>query len=652
MGRTQNVEQTRVRRRRVRRRIPAAFISQLANVQPSYLGRMDDICCKCDAKHWIGERPATYTANNRHWTTCCNKGNVAVDLLREPPPYLKDLYDNAERSGRHFRDHIRRYNAAFAFSSIRCEPVNPGMPNMPFQIHGQMYHIQGPLTNDTPENSRFAQLYIYDTQFATSVRASRHVELNRNIISNITIILHEVYSLVHTYKHAHQVLSAADQGNDDTLSARILPSLRIQLITGSNRRTENLPTSSEVAMIIPDETSSASFRDVRIYLRDSTNEFPYTTISQNHALYMPSHYILLFPRGDLGWTWSLRQRNQKRLTQLMYYRFRLHTRNTEYPIIFKAKRLFQQYLVDIWAICDQNKLDWFRRNQKKIRADLYGGIEDALISEDIDPRAVGRLILPSTYTGGPRFMAKLYQNSMAIVRYFGKPSLFITFTSNPNWKEIQDELFPGQSATDRPDLVSRVFDLKVKELLKDIKQKKIFGSYNGLVRTVEYQKRGLPHLHLLLFLDSSMRIDTVEQIDEVISAEIPSKAADPDLHEIVTRNMVHGPCGTDYPNSPCMVADNNGVLKCSKRFPKAFTEETIVNENGYPNYRRSAHIDHNDRYFIPNPSNRSQQLEIDNRWIVPYNPYLSKKYNAHINVECCHGVASIKYINKYVYKGK
>ena len=613
---------------------------------------MDHICSQCEAKHWIGERPATYTANDQHWTTCCNKGNVAVDLLREPPAYLKDLYDNLETSGRHFKDNIRRYNAAFAFSSVRCEPVNPGMPNIPFQIHGQMYHIQGPLMNDVPENSSFAQLYIYDTQFATAVRSSRYVELDRNIIGNITTILHEVNGLVHTYKHAHQVLSAADQGNDDTLSARILPSLRIQLITGPDRRTENLPTASEVAMIIPDESSSASFRDVRIYLRNSTNEFPYTTISQNHALYMPSHYILLFPRGDLGWTWSLRQRNQKRLTQLMYYRFRLHTRNTEYPIILKAKRLFQQYLVDIWAICDQNKLDWFRRNQKRIRADLYGGLEDALLNEDVDARALGRMILPSSYTGGPRFMAKLYQNSMAIVRYFGKPSLFITFTSNPNWKEIQDELYPGQTANDRPDLVSRVFDLKVKEFLKDIKKKKIFGSYRGLVRTVEYQKRGLPHLHLLLFLDSSMPINTVEQIDEVISAEIPSKAADSDLYDIVTTNMVHGPCGTDYPNSPCMVADNNGVLKCSKRFPKAFSEETVVNENGYPTYRRSAYIHDNDKYSIPNPSNRSQPLEIDNRWIVPYNPYLSKKYNAHINVECCQGVASIKYINKYVYKGK
>ena len=135
-------------------------------------------------------------------------------------------------------------------------------------------------------------------------------------------------------------------------------------------------------------------------------------------------------------------------------------------------------------------------------------------------------------------MAKLYQNSMAIVRHLGKPSLFITFTANPNWSEITSLTRPlNQTASDRPDLVARVFNLKVKELLKDIKERKIFGSYKGLVRTVEYQKRGLPHVHILLFLDPARPINTREDIDEVISAEIPSKQNDPVLHEIVTRCM-------------------------------------------------------------------------------------------------------------------
>jgi len=70
---------------------------------------------------------------------------------------------------------------------------------------------------------------------------------------------------------------------------------------------------------------------------------------------------------------------------------------------------------------------------------------------------------------------------MAIVRYFGKSTLFITFTANPNWKEIQDELLPHQSATDRPDLVVRVFHLKQQDLLAEIHSEGIFGRFLGCV---------------------------------------------------------------------------------------------------------------------------------------------------------------------------
>jgi hypothetical protein len=96
-------------------------------------------------------------------------------------------------------------------------------------------------------------------------------------------------------------------------------------------------------------------------------------------------------------------------------------------------------------------------------------------------------------------MQKLYQDSMAIVQHFGKPTFFITFTANPKWPKIQNALFLGQKATDRPDIVTLVFHLKVRSLLTDLKAN-LLGKYVGHVYTIEYQKRGLPHMHLLLFI--------------------------------------------------------------------------------------------------------------------------------------------------------
>ena len=102
------------------------------------------------------------------------------------------------------------------------------------------------------------------------------------------------------------------------------------------------------------------------------------------------------------------------------------------------QRLFPQFVVDAWAICDQNKLGWISSHQANIRAELYNGLADLLNAGDVNFAQVGkRVVLQSSYVGGDRFMQKLYQDSIAIVRRFGKPSLFITFTANPKWEEIE-----------------------------------------------------------------------------------------------------------------------------------------------------------------------------------------------------------------------
>ena len=123
--------------------------------------------------------------------------------------------------------------------------------------------------------------------------------------------------------------------------------------------------------------------------------------------------------------------------------------------IFRAQRLFQQFVGDAWAVCDQNKLAWIRCHQANILSDLYHGLADVIQTGDVNlSRIEKRVVLPSSYVDGDRFMQQLYQDSIAIVRRFGKPSLFITFTANSKWAEIENDLLPDQPATDRPDLVA------------------------------------------------------------------------------------------------------------------------------------------------------------------------------------------------------
>ena len=219
------------------------------------------------------------------------------------------------------------------------------------------------------------------------------------------------------------------------------------------------------------------------------------------------------------------------------------------------------------------RLNYLRANQKNLRADLYKNVSKAVEKGYTNmASSIGKpVILPATFTGGPRHMEQLFQDAMACIRAQGKPDLFVTFTTNPKWPEIICELKPFQEPNDRPDLISRVFNLKLKSLFDDILQKNILGRVTAHIYVIEWQKRGLPHAHILLCLEEKDKIKNVDDVDALVSAEIP----DSNLHKLAFKTvnscLIHGPCGPSFPNAPCMKDK-----KCSKHFQKDLSENTIL----------------------------------------------------------------------------
>ncbi|KAE9524087.1 hypothetical protein AGLY_015452 [Aphis glycines] len=236
-------------------------------------------------------------------------------------------------------------------------------------------------------------------------------------------------------------------------------------------------------------------------------------------------------------------------------------------------------------------------------------------------------------------MHEYAQDAMTYVRNYGRLDLFITFTCNPKWPEITNQLLTGQTPSDRHDITARVFKQKIVVLMNYIVKQKVFGAIRCWMYSVEWQKRGLAHAHILLWMFDKVRPD---HIDSIISVEIPDPETDPELHSVVTTNMIHGPCGTQNPGSPCMQNGN-----CIKRFPRPFVADTISGIDGYPLYRRRS-PDDNGRSIIMKV--KGKYVVVDNRWIVPYCPLLSKTFSNHCNVEYCNSIKSIKYVCKYVNK--
>ena len=158
--------------------------------------------------------------------------------------------------------------------------------------------------------------------------------------------------------------------------------------------------------------------------------------------------------------------------------------------------------------------------------------------------AVGSVyILPSSFIGSPRAMKQAYQDAMAICGKHGKPTFFLTFTCNPKWQEITNNIPDYQTASDRPDIVARVFNQKKKELVHDIEKRQVLGYATARIHVIEFQKRGLPHCHMLIWIEKHDAPQSAEEIDTTICAEIPDKATNPRLHNIVMSHMIHGPCG-------------------------------------------------------------------------------------------------------------
>ncbi|XP_073152071.1 uncharacterized protein [Henckelia pumila] len=235
-------------------------------------------------------------------------------------------------------------------------------------------------------------------------------------------------------------------------------------------------------------------------------------------------------------------------------------------------------------------------------------------------------------------MYQRYQDAMTLVQTYEKPDIMLTMTCNPNWSEIKYQLLPGQSPQDRPDLITRIFRSKFEDFKKDIVDRGVLGKVLSYSYVIEYQKRGLPHVRMLIIFQNNDKLCSPDQFDSIVCAEIPSKTEEPNLHRSVLAHMVHGPCGLVNPNSPCMINE-----KCKKNFPKPFAEYTSRGNDSYPLYQRHEGA----QVSVPN----NHEFFIDNGWVVPYNPYLLLKYDCHINVEVCGGIKCVKYIYKYIHKG-
>lgn len=276
-------------------------------------------------------------------------------------------------------------------------------------------------------------------------------------------------------------------------------------------------------------------------------------------------------------------------------------------------------MVDMFSRELESRLAYIRGNQQRLRqndAALMGSADLVESAENI--------YLPSSFLGSWRWASEQVSDSLAIAAAFGNPTFFITMTCDPNWPEIASQLRLGQSFVDIPVVVVRVFKRKLTLLLQELKT--MFPNVGRpiyLIYSIEFQKRGLPHAHILIKYPRGCV--EPEEIDAVISAEIPD---DPDDAASVRRYMMHShPDGV--PAKYCQRTAENGVVTCRFRYPFALQQTTTVDSEGRVSYRRRRAGD---------------------QMVVPHCLALLREFRCHINVEAAGSSHMFQYLFKYIHK--
>jgi hypothetical protein len=630
-----------------------------------YVGPMDQVCKFCGAKGFEGENKDKH--DEVHFgSLCCSRGKVKGIRDYNLPPELEHLYiDEEDPTAKRFREKSRLFNNGMAMCSVAAEKGwknrchNNKMECM-LTASGQLHRRIGPLQPRQGENPKSVQCFFYGPEEAAKHRANNSFGgqkktkkedlMDKTIFAKLhTILLDAKNKYIETFLGVKKYV-------ETNLKQKVRD---IILALHANESTEtlihegrlNAPQVKEVALLMPNEIDASSKRLLTFNYSTPDDSAGLQFIQDYHRSYDPLQYPLLFPDGQDGWHFNCGH------SMLQHINYMMMDRDGITNPILCGNGVGHQFILDQYCKLELERLRWVELNQKTIRAELYSGLTDSMKTKEDLQNTGRRVILPSTFMGGDRYMHQQYLDSMAVFQRFGRPHLFITGTANPEWPEIKENLKPGQKAIDRPDLVARVFKLKKQQLIQELYSGSIFGKCVARTHCIEFQKRGFPHAHILIWLKLKHADPTL--IDKMICAEIPNEFIEvPDdsnpsatkrvknpLFTKVTSSsgMLHGPCGHHDPSCSCM---RNGF--CKSHFPKDYVGTTEMNEDGYPRYKRRA-PEEGGNVFETYRKNKKHVFT--NADVVPYSKYLTQLFDCHINVEWCNSISAIKYLFGYINKG-
>ena len=252
----------------------------------------DHVCSHCKALRWREERIGF----------CCGNGQIMLPALPPPPNEIVNLYANND-----FLINIRSYNNALSLASLGMgkEIIQPGF-SPTVTVMGKLYHLMGSLLPQTNTPPKFAQIYFTDTTNETTNRLRANPHLDAELLASLQACLRNVNPYIKTFKAA---IEMRPQSSDVriVINATKRPA-------GEHTRCFNLPTGSEVAVLMPGGETSTNNMDVVIHTRSGAMQ----RINTMHRSYDALHYVLLYPGGEDGYHLDRWKTNKKRVCLMLH----------------------------------------------------------------------------------------------------------------------------------------------------------------------------------------------------------------------------------------------------------------------------------------------------------------------------------------------
>ena len=274
--------------------------------------------------------------------------------------------------------------------------------------------------------------------------------------------------------------------------------------------------------------------------------------------------------------------------------------------------LMEELIADTYGRYFDSRLTYvYNRVRQMIREDEVG--------RDDNLRFGRRLFIPASVPGSKAYFHKLNYDAAALTLKLGNCSWFLTVTCNPRWLDLYS-MGVADYALDSFS-VARIFKLKVQQLMKILKSRSILGRITGYLYRYEYQNRGLPHVHILLWTDTD--VDDPEIVNRYVTAELPP-----------------------------LNKDDESIERW-RSLAQKYQEHHHSKRCGFPQTGKCCYHYPHDPVPFTVPYGRRMQLrrrKVEDANIVPYNPELLNLLRCNMDLEVVSSTQCPAYTLKYTSK--